>query len=148
MKHKHHIVPKYAGGTDDKTNLIELSVEEHALEHKKLYEKYGRWQDYLAWKGLLKLISKQELVAQLLKEAAKKGALISNSKRKGMKYKPREGSLGLGTSGLKWYHNPENPTQKGCFILNQEPKNWVRGQGRKSKNPGLNFTAPLRRARN
>ena len=26
MKHKHHIIPKHAGGTDDPDNLIELSI--------------------------------------------------------------------------------------------------------------------------
>ena len=41
MKHKHHIIPKHMGGTDDPSNLIELSVEEHAEAHKVLFEKYG-----------------------------------------------------------------------------------------------------------
>ena len=52
MKHKHHIIPKHAGGTDDPSNIVELTVEEHAEAHRKLYEKYGRWQDLSAWKGL------------------------------------------------------------------------------------------------
>jgi len=47
-KHIHHIVPKHAGGTDDPSNLVELSVEEHAAAHLALYEKYGRWQDKVA----------------------------------------------------------------------------------------------------
>ena len=52
MKHKHHIIPKHAGGTDDPSNLIELTVEEHAEAHRLLYEQYGRWEDYYAWQGL------------------------------------------------------------------------------------------------
>ena len=52
MKHKHHIIPKHAGGTDETDNLVELSVEEHAEAHRVLYEQYGRWQDKLAWLGL------------------------------------------------------------------------------------------------
>jgi hypothetical protein len=28
--HKHHIIPKHAGGTNDPSNLIELTIEEHA----------------------------------------------------------------------------------------------------------------------
>lgn len=52
ITHKHHIVPKHAGGTDDPSNLVELTVEEHAEAHRKLYEQYGRWQDKLAWMGL------------------------------------------------------------------------------------------------
>ena len=43
--HTHHIIPKHMGGTDDPSNLIELTVRQHALAHKKLYEKHGKWQD-------------------------------------------------------------------------------------------------------
>ena len=41
MKHKHHIIPKHMGGTNDPSNLIELTVEEHAEAHKLLWEQYG-----------------------------------------------------------------------------------------------------------
>ena len=41
--HRHHIIPRHAGGTDDPSNIIELSVEEHAEAHRILYEQYGRW---------------------------------------------------------------------------------------------------------
>lgn len=50
--HIHHIVPKHAGGTNDPTNLVRLTVAEHAEEHRKLYEKDRNHYDYLAWKGL------------------------------------------------------------------------------------------------
>ena len=60
MKHKHHIVPKHAGGTDDPSNLVELTIEEHADAHRKLYEQYGRKGDYIAWKALSGQISGAE----------------------------------------------------------------------------------------
>lgn len=72
MSHKHHIIPKHAGGTDDPSNLVELSVDDHAEAHRKLYEEYGRWQDYVAWQGLAKLSPKEELVRIRQKEAGKK----------------------------------------------------------------------------
>ena len=28
--HKHHIIPKHIGGTDDPSNLVDLTIEEHA----------------------------------------------------------------------------------------------------------------------
>ena len=40
--HKHHIIPRHAGGTDDSSNLVELTVEAHAEAHKKLYEEHDR----------------------------------------------------------------------------------------------------------
>ena len=65
MKHKHHIVPRHAGGTDDPSNLVELTVEEHADAHRILYEQHGRLQDKLAWKGLTGLIGSDEIMRQL-----------------------------------------------------------------------------------
>jgi len=70
--HKHHIIPKHAGGTDDPSNIVELSVEEHALAHKELFEQYGRWQDRLAWRGLSGQIDSQELIRKAQSEAAKR----------------------------------------------------------------------------
>ena len=52
IKHKHHIIPKHMGGSDDPENIVELSVEDHALAHKALYEKYGKLEDKIAWKCL------------------------------------------------------------------------------------------------
>ena len=49
MKHKHHIIPKHMGGTDDPSNLIELTREEHAQAHMKLYEEFGKRQDLGAY---------------------------------------------------------------------------------------------------
>jgi hypothetical protein len=48
MKHWHHIIPKHMGGTDDPSNLIELTVEQHAEEHRKLYEKYGLEMEHVS----------------------------------------------------------------------------------------------------
>jgi hypothetical protein len=60
------------GGSDDPSNLILLSVEEHAEAHRKLFEKYGLKQDELAWKGLLGLIDKEEMSRQLASLNGKK----------------------------------------------------------------------------
>ena len=55
------------GGSDDPSNLIELSVEEHAEAHKKLWEKYGKWQDNIAWKTLSGQISQQDVIQIMMK---------------------------------------------------------------------------------
>lgn len=70
-KHTHHITPKHAGGSNDLSNLIELSIEEHAEAHKELYEIYGRWEDYLAWQGLSGMLTREELIRKVQSEAAK-----------------------------------------------------------------------------
>ena len=67
MKHWHHIIPKHVGGSDDPSNLVLLTVEEHAEEHRKLWENHGRWQDKIAWKTLSGQITIQEAREQMMK---------------------------------------------------------------------------------
>lgn len=66
------------GGTDDPSNLIRLSVEEHAEAHRKLYEEHGRWQDYLAWKTLSGLVGKDEAMKEIYRQ---NGIFLSNLPR-------------------------------------------------------------------
>jgi hypothetical protein len=67
IKHKHHIIPRHMGGTDDPSNLIELTIEEHAEAHRLLYEQYGKIEDRLAWMGLTGQIGKDEILIQIAK---------------------------------------------------------------------------------
>jgi hypothetical protein len=62
IKHKHHIIPKHAGGTDEPSNIVELTIEQHAEAHRILYEKYGRNEDKWAWLGLSGQIGKDEIL--------------------------------------------------------------------------------------
>ena len=71
MKHKHHIIPKHMGGSDNADNIVELTVEEHAEAHKKLYEQHGHWQDYCAWQALSGRIGQEEILR--MKQGANKG---------------------------------------------------------------------------
>jgi hypothetical protein len=60
--HRHHIIPKHMGGSDDPSNLETITVTEHAERHKVLYFKYGKIEDYVAWKSLSEQIDKEELI--------------------------------------------------------------------------------------
>jgi hypothetical protein len=33
--HKHHIIPKHMGGTNDQENLVEVTIEVHADLHRR-----------------------------------------------------------------------------------------------------------------
>ena len=83
MKHKHHIIPKHMGGTNEPSNLIELTVKEHAGAHRVLWEQYGRKEDELAWKGLAGIIGKEELVKELMFLGQQKGGSKSKGKIRG-----------------------------------------------------------------
>lgn len=66
--HKHHIIPKHAGGTNDKSNLIKVNVALHALLHKILWEENGCLEDKVAWLTLSGQISKLEAISMLQKQ--------------------------------------------------------------------------------
>jgi len=94
MKHKHHIIPKHMGGTDDPSNLVELTIEEHAEAHRILYEQFGKWEDYYAWQGLAGIIPKSELIREI-QRVANTGKFMSGETREkirqaniGKKHKP------------------------------------------------------------
>ena len=62
--HHHHIVPKHAGGTDDPSNLIQVTVEEHAELHFARYLEYGELGDWVAAMCLSGQITQAEAIAQ------------------------------------------------------------------------------------
>ena len=72
--HKHHIIPKHMGGSDDPSNLIELTTEQHALAHKKLYEEHGNMLDKVAWLALSGQIGKEEAM-RMVRSGGQKGVL-------------------------------------------------------------------------
>lgn len=59
--HIHHIIPKHMGGSNSPENLIKVTVEEHALAHKKLWEEHGFEEDRIAWLALSGQASMDEI---------------------------------------------------------------------------------------
>jgi hypothetical protein len=53
MIHKHHIIPKYAGGTDDSTNIVELTPTQHAMWHWAEWQRKQNYLDFCAYKMIL-----------------------------------------------------------------------------------------------
>ena len=64
------------GGSDDPSNLVELTVEEHAEAHRVLWEQYGNWQDNVAWKALSGQITNYEanLIASIKYNTGRKNS--------------------------------------------------------------------------
>lgn len=73
--HYHHIIPKHMGGTDDPSNLIKLTVKEHAEAHLALWMKYQKREDLIAYRALNGSIGKEEMIYELAKLGSQKGAL-------------------------------------------------------------------------
>lgn len=52
------------GGTDDASNLIEVSVEEHANLHLALYLDYGHYEDWIAFHALSGWWKNEEIIRE------------------------------------------------------------------------------------
>ena len=124
--HKHHIIPKHMGGSDDPTNIVELTIEEHAEAHRKLYEEYGHWQDKVAWQGLAKLITKAELIYTVLSESMKGENNPMYGKPAPNRGKKRPG-VGGRKKGTKWSAAERETHQQirakeGFYDFTQDPE--------------------------
>jgi hypothetical protein len=111
MKHRHHIIPKHAGGTDDPTNIIELTVEEHAEAHRLLFEQHGKWEDELAWKALSGQIS--------MSDASKEAIVMAGKAWKGMSYEQRHGER---AEEIREMRRQSNKNRKGTKYKNTKPR--------------------------
>lgn len=69
--YKHHIVPKHSGGDNSKENIKLVTLEQHAEEHKILWEKNGLIQDYIAWKCLSGQIKSEDIINFIRSENGK-----------------------------------------------------------------------------
>lgn len=93
MIHKHHIIPVHAGGSDDLSNIKEVTIAEHAEEHRLLWKQYGRYQDWCAWKGLSAKIGREEIYSIIAKINGRLGGLSLKGKPKSEEHKKKILSL-------------------------------------------------------
>lgn len=82
MKHKHHIVPRHRGGSDAPENIIELSVQEHALWHWCEWRLWSHEYDRIAWLSLSGQIAVSDARRQAQLIGASLGGSISARLRK------------------------------------------------------------------
>ena len=74
--HKHHIIPRSAGGNDDKDNLIILEYHDHVIAHYilwKLNPTNSNWIAYRLMSGVNE--TKKELIEKIKLEAISKRSL-------------------------------------------------------------------------
>ena len=71
MKHKHHIIPRYRGGGDESSNLVEVTITQHAMYHFANFQLWGDYRDKIAYKLLANTDASEEIeIARL--EASRK----------------------------------------------------------------------------
>lgn len=135
VTHWHHIVPVHAGGTNDPSNLVELTVEEHAEAHRELWEKNADIRDYLAWKTLSGQATETEKMLirnQLAHEKKLKNGFYKqlgelNRKRLTGKKRPDVSKANKAfwkKNKLKWWNNGQNSQR----ALNCPGPDWKLGR--------------------
>ena len=105
------------GGSNDPSNLVELTVEEHAEAHRKLWLEHNDHKDYLAWQGLAKMIDKDTLIRELIshthkgkKKSPEQIAKMSASRRGHKHSEETKKKIGELSLGRKW--SEENRKKK------------------------------------
>lgn len=123
------------GGTNDPSNIIELSIEEHAEAHRILYEQHGHWQDLVAYKGLLGLITSDECSYIAMIEGGKKGRKIAKKPKisltgkfidTGIPSPYPKGIDGRKIRNKRYWFNDGNI--EGQYSLEDYPTGWNRGR--------------------
>lgn len=124
--HKHHIIPKYEGGTDEPENLVSLTITQHAMWHFAEWTRKQRWQDEKAWKGLARLLGHDEVVKEAVRAGARKaGAKIRDNRLGIFGRTPERHSQDSGSGRVKgkWWNNG---VAQGRFF--NPPEGWVTGR--------------------
>jgi len=116
MKHKHHLIPKYLGGSNDPQNLVEVSTTQHAMFHYCNWCLWGNEEDKIAWKALAGYSKKEEIIHQVISLAGKKGGKVakeSGQLRSAALKQPKSVRQKIGKNLINYaYKNPRNATQE------------------------------------
>ena len=75
------------GGTDEPTNLVEVTVTQHAMFHYCNYQLWGNIEDYVAFRGLCGQISEAEFLMEKFKTFGKIGSDRLQEKLKDPEYR-------------------------------------------------------------
>jgi hypothetical protein len=82
--HKHHIIPRYMGGTNDPENLVEVTITQHAMFHFCNYQLWGNEEDRIAWRALSGLITPDEAALEAMALGAKKAGNKNKENKTGI----------------------------------------------------------------
>ena len=124
--HIHHIIPKHVTGgvaNNHPSNLVELTIIDHAIYHKVRYHLYGDWQDHNAWLALSGQVDKAQLWAnamRLSKTGVKRSSedckAISEGTKQSYAQKPER--LKKQTQHLRKIRSKSNTTKGMIHITN------------------------------
>jgi hypothetical protein len=81
MRHRHHLKPKHAGGSDSQGNLTPpIPIVRHAMFHWCEWKRSGNEFDRIAWLSLTGQIDKDGIKHKVLKEAGRRRAEMAKER--------------------------------------------------------------------
>jgi hypothetical protein len=134
---KHHIVPKYKGGTDEFDNMVTISRTCHTMFHYCNWKLWGNKEDYIAYRGLASQISKEEIIKEISSMAGKrsyenKTGLFALSVEEKKKYSSIGGKkAGKYMSQSMWINN--GIKNKRILKTDLLPDGWTKGKVKKKE---------------
>jgi hypothetical protein len=115
---RHHIVPRCMGGKNEKSNLVELTPEEHYVAHQLLVKMYPN-NDSLVYAA-----NKMTVSSNSQKRSNKKYGWLKRKHQNLCKKRVGDKNPSYGRS---WYYCP-NTLKNGKFLKEDIPTGWVKGR--------------------
>jgi len=119
--HRHHIIPKHMGGTDDEENLTPpISIAMHSEFHKDLYEHFGDKYDLIAWKALSGRLTSEQARLEAAKEGQKRSKAYNERDLSGHLNKVRtkescsNGGKAASVSLVQWIKDNKDEHKARC----------------------------------
>lgn len=141
---RHHIIPKYMGGSNDFTNIVVVSRTCHTMFHYCNWCLWKNREDYIAYKGLSSQISKEDIIKETSRLAGKKcyekkvGMFTQTEEEKRLSSSKGGKKVGKYMSQSMWINN--GIQNKRVLRSNGIPDGWYKGKVKKEKKTKYNKT--------
>jgi hypothetical protein len=122
LTHKHHIIPKHAGGTNHPDNIVVLTVEEHAEAHRLLWEEHQNKWDYIAWKTLCRDWTHERIRREVTREVCRRRNMSDKH--------PRTGTATPQWARDNWSKKQKEAIASGRWKLTEEGREILRESGK------------------
>jgi len=120
--HNHHLFPKHAGGTDDPSNIIRVSIKEHAEFHYERWVLLGEQYDKIAWRMLSGQISVAQAIKEKQIESGRKAGLLGKGKPKSLEHNRKDAAAQIGndySKNKRWMNKDGKHTRVSYEYVHQ-----------------------------
>jgi hypothetical protein len=105
--HRHHFIPRHAGGTDDLSNIIVVTTSKHAEFHYERWVILGDQFDRIAWLSLVGQLKNAERNILIFSEAGKRGSKVLKETNRGIFSLSKEERSNIGKKAGKVSSNKD-----------------------------------------